>query len=317
MNLELVEQLKTLGKSTLEKDRIIRGELTKTKEQFFPKPVEKELFFVTKPNKKSVVIAACLMASFLVIAIILAVGAVSCYSRVGKISDIIDNPGEKYEAWLESFSNYSYFNELEDGWAEVEADWKSRGVDVDWKYVLTVQQKRIQGAVSSDNYDKQLMKSLEEDVDDCFTEAAPMTFFAIVLIIPTIVFAVKLKNRCKKLREETKRFVETTAKNAPLIKYNEEELPKLIKEWEEKLPEMQVEYERYINSLKVKVTQLDEEISKYEHLLPSKYHHFAEDIAVYIGGGFTCSIDGAIMLFEEKMKNEMAMREAARRRYTW
>ena len=308
MNSELIGQLKILGQSTREKERIVRYELTKTKEDFFPKPQAKELNWEKKPEKKALITTVISIVVLFVIWFALTLSAVSDYINVSRFYDVSENPGEEYESWLDSFGDVEYFYELEEGWASVEASWKERGVNVDWEYVLEALDS-LKGSITSSNFDDHLKSCIQNDGDDFFGVAAPKTFFALVLIIPIIILAVKLKKQFKKLREETKKYNEIVAENAPLRKYNEEELPKLISEWEEKCPEMYEKYEEHIKSLKAKVTELEEIISTYGHLLSESYHYRANDIALLIESGQAGSIEGAIRILDEKSQRRYAARE--------
>ena len=69
-----------------------------------------------------------------------------------------------------------------------------------------------------------------------------------------------------------------------------------------------------MNSLRTKVTQLDEVISQYAHLLPNDYHYWAEDIASIINRGHAHDIEEAIELYDEERHALWEKQRAARDR---
>lgn len=311
-NAQLVEKLELLGQSAREKS-VIEVKLRLTKEEYHPKPKEKELLKATKPSKKVIQTMTCCVLACLIVGVILVASAISSYSKMSKLNGIIDDPGEKYELWLASWSNAESFSDLKEGWNDVEQDWNDRGVNVDWTYIEEVQ-SNMWGDIYSDRFDKELMSSLTDDADGYNMAGATKVFFALVLIIPIIICARKKKKHLKEWQKAMDHFTEVTKENEVLKKYNEEELPKLIREWEEKKPEMYAEYEKHMNSLRAKMAELDEIISQHAHLLPADHHYYAEDIASIIKRGRAHDVEEARKLYDEESQALWEKQRAARDR---
>ena len=302
-NLTLIEQLNDLGKSTREKNLIIKYKLSRTKEEYHPKPEAKELVKIKKPSKKAVQRTTLGIFLCVLIGSILVLSAIPSYSKMNDIIAVIDDPGEKYEAWLNLWDTAEDFSDLEEGWGAVEQEWNSRGVDVDWEYIKEVESD-LGGFVFLERFDEQLMYSLSNDADGCNTAGAAKIIGGIGLIIPIIIFAIKRKQHLKVWREAMEPYNKIAKDNEIAKKYNDEELPKLIREWEEKAPEMYAKYEEEMGAHRAKVAQLEEIISRYAHLLPENYHYWAEDIASLIIRGSACNIEDAIKLYDEQREKE-------------
>lgn len=312
--LTLVEQLNHLSQSTREKERIIDKELSRTKEEYHPQPQAKILIDAKKPNKAPVIILACLLSVFAILCVFVVANAVSSFSKSSDIIDFVDNPGEKYELWLESWDDAEYFSDLEESWSEVAADWKSRKIDVNWSYVEWSYLEELEGhSINSKDFSNQLLGDFSRQADKYTMAGVGKVFIALFLLISSLIFATKMKERYNTWRPKADEFNRISKENDIIRKYNEEELPKLLREWEEKAPEMYAKYEEEMAASQAKLAQLEEVISQYAHLLPEKYHYWADEIASFISCGSACDIQGAIKLYDEQREKEWEEQEVSRK----
>lgn len=302
--LQLAEELGELGKS-VDKKHELSGLVDVTEEQYIaahlPRPEAKPLLTTSAPSKTRMIRTACFFLAFTVLALVLLFSAISSFSKSKKIDELAKDPGEEYEAWLDSFGTVSSFEELEDGWKTVEKAWKKRGVDVDWNFVVNVKDNMYASVIYADRFDQQLFYAIKNEKDHNSAGTTKLIFF-ILSLIPMAIFGINTKARYGEWRNATQKHEADLRENEARQKYNKTELPRLLAEREEKLPAVRAEYEDAIRSVREELAEAETEIAKRAHLLPPYYHENAVAIALILVCGRADTLKEAINIFEEDQR---------------
>ena len=303
----LVKEIDELGTYILKRDEL-EPLLEITEEQYLDAhltvPQKKETKFTIAPSKNRIIKTGSFFAAFLVTFIVGLIMVISCVSTRNNIVDLRSKPGKEYTEWLESFGDVDTFDDLEDGWKDVQKSWAKQGIKVDWVYVEEVKSGIRNSTIYADVFSSKIFEAMMEDSMKGYN--GKVTFMALSCIA-MIISAFMTVSRCREYKREMLEHQRIEHKNYQARRFNEQEWPKLMAECEKKKLELIEDYKESIKSVKVVLADAYEEIDKRAHLLPVYYHPYANSIASILLRGRAETLKEAINIFEEdKRAEEMA-----------
>lgn len=315
---ETVHSLRKLGEAIEEKERIL-DELASygTEEEyieqvvgsspdnyvyrFLPPPDRRISVSPYIPDKERLIKVVCGFGVALILAVLLVVHSIISCNKQIIISDIQSNPGDAYNNWLTSFGTVNSFEELEDGWAAVEADWSNRGIDVGWDVVQTIKDENFHfGIIHASKFDTLLMRAVEDMGTDMIIIIMLVTA-TIAAVISAIILCIRAISEYIQYRKDEMNYVlgkkqmeeDDLYNQQQRIKWNEE-ADKLRQEYTEKAHEARETYSFIVNMREKEMRPVEETISTYGHILPQEFHGQAYLIASLIEEGKATTVEEAI-----------------------
>lgn len=277
--------------------------------KYLPAPTKKAIYNIKQPSKKPLQKRLMTVGIVGLIVAIVLIFIISSYAKMTTYNNIMEKPGEEYEAWLNNYPNATTDEQLEEGWEAVEKAWKKRGVKVDWDFI----KEEIAGHYiirGADDFDSAMRRELS-DKGSSYNEKASYLVFPTLIAIVVLVF---LARGIKKIKEEYEQEIERNKKrereNEENQKYNDTVYPTLVAAREKKLPEVRAQYAKEIENVRKKLELVEMLLAAKAGILPEYYHKNAGDIALILERGRADSLKEAINIFEE---DKRAAEEAARR----
>lgn len=210
-------------------------------------PKERITYNHTKPSKVKPLITMAVNILLILISVILFIAGISSSRKCEILMDLKNNPGQGYERWVDTWGDFSSFDELSETWYLVENEWKEQGVSVSWEEVLEIKNTYFSyGTIYSDN----LLSKLTFEMSNKYSDKAGGCYgWGIgVLIVAALAFFFvyrRVRSNYKKFLSEYK---EECAQNAQLIQKHTE-WEKKVKVHEKKYVEMKNEYDKEIEEM--------------------------------------------------------------------
>ena len=186
------------------------------------------------------------------------------------------NPGEAYNAWLESWGSISVFEDLEPGWREVEKDWASRGIDIDWSFVLEVKNRFY--SYSTTIYSEDFSNTLLYEVFNHYNTPYTIAFYIIITfvgLILSIAFITKSVKSIKKYLSEKNAYI---SDRNECETFNRDALPKLLSEYNQTVEKLSQIYAERKSSLEKEIKSCKGEIEPYYDFLSEKYYPYLDSL---------------------------------------
>lgn len=312
---ELTQALRKLDHDVKELDKVSSLLLiTESKyiETKLPTPRAKMIWNPSPPSNKAFRHTLLPLCIFLIIGLVLLTTTILTYVKSSGYMSVWEEPGEEYTAYVNAYNSAQSIEELEKNWETVQDAWKTRGINIDWEYVLDAAQK-YPSVNSGERFNSCISSSLYDEWQKHNTIASIQVVGLLVLLIPIIIFIKKTSAESKEYRKEKEDYEKTLEKDNESKKYNETVLPRLIEERNQKLPALRQEYAESIQAANDVRKQLMESIAILGQMLPKHYHNDAAKIAIILERGRADSIKEAINVFEDdKRAEELAAAERRR-----
>ena len=189
---------------------------------------------------------------------------------------IQSNPGNAYNAWLDEWNYVSSFDDLESSWSAVEADWESRGIDVDWDFVLQVKNEYY--SYSPTIYSGDFSNTLLFEVYSHYNAPYSIAFYIILTLVGLILSAVFITKSIKSIKKYSTERGEYLTEKAELEAFNEAALPKLLSEYDRAVEKLSKIYEEKTVFLESELEERKAEIEPYCDFLSEKYYPYLDSI---------------------------------------
>lgn len=176
-------------------------------------------------------ILAILLLIALIPSIIFAVLANSAKNAWQNANDIASYPGEVYEDWLDSWANYTEFEELEPGWQAVQDDWKEKGLDVSWEYICGVW---ANSNSRQDQFKVKLKDAITSDLaSKSFTKFYVFVVISAIFMLASAALIYLLRKKYKELKKVQAKLLQaekdSSLENRQKLEKHKKELKKLEK----------------------------------------------------------------------------------------
>ena len=203
-------------------------------------PKERIRHDYTQPSKIKPLITMAVSIVLAVLGVFLFILGISNSKKSGTLMDLKNNPGQGYEQWVDTWNDFSTFDELSETWYLVENDWKEQGVTVSWEDVLEIKNTYFSyGTIYSDN----LLSKLTFEMSNQYSDKAGSCYgWGIgVLIVAAVAFFFVHRGVNSDYKMMLSKYTEECARNAQLANEHTE-WEKKVKIHEKKYVEMKKEY---------------------------------------------------------------------------
>ena len=308
MNKELISTLRAYNELNNEKAECEKG-LSESVDTYVHRlvtePKKRATDYVAPPSRSALtkiliwfIITLCAALTCLIISIILIV-------KMSVATSIANNPGDKFYDWIDGWQYVSTFDELEGSWAEVRSDWKSRGLDIDWKYVENIKNKEYLNYdyINADGFASSLLYNIRQEYNKSFVIGA--------CIMAVIIFgfsALAIGSSVKRATDEYKK--ESAVYNTYLLRcaddkqYNEQEYPSLHSEYLRRKEMLEKEYFERRERLQNDLDRIDTELRPYYEIVPKSNAPLVSRLLEIFEFGRADTLDEAMSILYLDLKEE-------------
>ena len=210
-------------------------------------PKENIRYNYTKPSKVQPLLTIVLNTLLAVLGIILCIMGIDSSKKSGILLDLKNNPGQGYGQWVDTWDDFSSFDELSETWYLVENDWKQQGISVSWEDVMGIKNTYFSyGTIYSDN----LLSKLTFEMSNKYSDKAASYYgWGIgVLIIAAITFFTVYRRLQSDYKVMLSKYEEECRQNNQFARAHTE-WQKKVSSHEKKYVQMKNEYDKAIEEM--------------------------------------------------------------------
>lgn len=310
MDINYLSELRKLDK-IYKKKKLAEAELSTSFEDFLStKGVKKPERLVqksTNPSRSSFLfklITAFIIVSLTILFLVLTVSAARSFFSSRTIQD---DPGAAFYSWLDEWDNVSSFDDLMTSWMAVEEDWASKGIDVDWNFVIRVRNENFPYAATI--YSDSFSDALLYEVFDYYNTPFLLAFYIVLTfigIILSIAFILKTKRATKKYLTEHRLYIDDTEH---CRSFNDITFPRLLFEYEASVKKLSLEYSEKISLAADELKQCEAEIEPYYDFLSKKYYPYLDFLIDILECGRADDLKEALRVLNSDISAERARAE--------
>jgi len=236
MNYELIKALTSaipVEKEYLHFEKISRTRLDDYVQSKCTEPQKKEIKYPSAVEKSSLIKNAVIFAIAVVTTVIFLIFAISTISKSSSAKDIAANPGYEYENWVSKWEEVNSFDDLEASWDNVEKNWASRGIDVDWNFVKDFKEQEYRsGIIYADNFSSKFLKKVESEY---YSDGMDFVyiFLSIITVALGIIFGKKSYDELLMYKYSKEKYDKEFMEAEKNKSYNNTEYPKLLADYKD------------------------------------------------------------------------------------